>query len=261
MKVSLIQMMVTDHQQVNMNHALEMIQASQGELIILPEMFISPYQTDLFEQYIVTQDELDQLSSIARKKNCFIIAGSVPEEDHGKLYNTSFVFDDQGRIVGKYRKCHLFDIAIKNGQHFQESATLSAGSQYCIVDIKGIKIGIVICYDIRFPEMFRYYQQQGCEIVVVPASFNETTGPLHWQLLFQARAVDYSIYTIGASAAKNNLASYHSYGHSIICDPFARVIVQADNQECIIEEDLDMDVVKQIREQLPILKAYRTDIL
>ncbi|MFR3522969.1 MAG: carbon-nitrogen hydrolase family protein, partial [Clostridia bacterium] len=180
--------------------------------------------------------------------------------DNNKIYNTSFVFNRHGKKIAKHRKIHLFDIDIKGKQTFKESDTLSPGDDVTVFDSEFGKIGLCICYDLRFPELARLMVNKGAKVIIVPASFNMTTGPAHWHLMFRSRAVDNQIYTIGCSPASDYNSSYVSYGHSLIVSPFGEVLCELDDKENIITYEIDLDYVDKIREELPLLNHRRKDL-
>lgn len=190
----------------------------------------------------------------------YIIGGSIPEKDNDKIYNTCTVWDPSGNLIAKHRKVHLFDIDVKGGIRFKESETLTAGEQLTIIEIDGHKIGIGICYDIRFEEMARLYRNAGCEMLVYPAAFNMTTGPLHWELLQRSRANDNQLYVVTISPARDETADYIAWGHSMVVDPWAKVVKSAKENEEVLVHDIDFSLVKQVREQIPVFVQRRTDL-
>ena len=155
---------------------------------------------------------------------------------------------------------HLFDIDVKGGQYFKESDTLTPGDQVTVFDTEFGKMGLCICYDFRFPELARLMVDEGAQVIIVPAAFNMTTGPLHWELMFRQRAVDNQVYTIGAAPARDLNAGYHSWGHSIAADPWGKVLMEMEEKPDVEIVELDLDEVKKVREQLPLLKHRRGDI-
>jgi len=154
---------------------------------------------------------------------------------------------------------HLFDVDIPDIE-FKESDTITPGNRVTVVDTDPIKIGVAICYDIRFPELFRLMALKGADIMVVPGAFNMTTGPAHWKTTVRARAIDNQTYVAAVSPARNTNLSYVAYGHSIIVDPWGKVIGEAGYGEQIICATIDISYLKNVREELPLLKNRRTDI-
>lgn len=242
---------------------LEKIKDENPDFVILPEMFCCPYQTENFPIYAEKEGGpvWQQLSGYAKQYGIYLIGGSMPEKDaEGNVYNTSYIFDREGKQIGKHRKVHLFDIDVKGGQTFKESDTLTAGDSDTVFDTEFGKIGVMLCFDIRFPELSRMMVNDGARIVFVPAAFNMTTGPAHWELSFRTRALDNQIYMVGCAPARDVSAGYISWGHSIVTDPWGRVTGMLDENEGILLAELDMDYEEQVREELPLLKSRRKDI-
>ena len=242
---------------------LEKIRDENPDFVILPEMFCCPYQTENFPIYAEKEGGpvWQQLSGYAKQYGIYLIGGSMPEKDaEGNVYNTSYIFDREGKQIGKHRKVHLFDIDVKGGQTFKESDTLTAGDSDTVFDTEFGKIGVMLCFDIRFPELSRMMVNDGARIVFVPAAFNMTTGPAHWELSFRTRALDNQIYMVGCAPARDVSAGYISWGHSIVTDPWGRVIDMLDEKKGILLAELDMDYEEQVREELPLLKSRRKDI-
>lgn len=242
---------------------LEKIKDENPDFVILPEMFCCPYQTENFPIYAEKEGGpvWQQLSGYAKQYGIYLIGGSMPEKDaEGNVYNTSYIFDREGKQIGKHRKVHLFDIDVKGGQTFKESDTLTAGDSDTVFDTEFGKMGVMLCFDIRFPELSRMMVNDGARIVFVPAAFNMTTGPAHWELSFRTRALDNQIYMVGCAPARDVSAGYISWGHSIVTDPWGRVTGMLDENEGILLAELDMDYEEQVREELPLLKSRRKDI-
>ncbi|MGB9792683.1 MAG: carbon-nitrogen hydrolase family protein, partial [Thermacetogeniaceae bacterium] len=196
----------------------------------------------------------------AEENRVFLVGGSVPEKgDDGRLYNTSYVFDDMGRQVAKHRKVHLFDIDVE-GQYFKESDTLAPGNRATVFEAPFGRVGVMICYDLRFPELARLLVKRGAVIFAVPAAFNMTTGPAHWELLFRCRALDNQVFALGAAPARNTGAAYVSYANSIITDPWGRVVARLGEDEGVLVEEIDLGEVERIRSSLPLLKHVRSDV-
>lgn len=265
-KIAAIQMSTVADKMENVRTVktyLEKIKDENPDFVILPEMFCCPYQTENFPIYAEKEGGpvWQQLSGYAKQYGIYLIGGSMPEKDaEGNVYNTSYIFDREGKQIGKHRKVHLFDIDVKGGQTFKESDTLTAGDSDTVFDTEFGKMGVMLCFDIRFPELSRMMVNDGARIVFVPAAFNMTTGPAHWELSFRTRALDNQIYMVGCAPARDVSAGYISWGHSIVTDPWGRVIDMLDEKEGILLAELDMDYEEQVREELPLLKSRRKDI-
>lgn len=265
-KIAAIQMSTVADKMENVRTVktyLEKIKDENPDFVILPEMFCCPYQTENFPIYAEKEGGpvWQQLSGYAKQYGIYLIGGSMPEKDaEGNVYNTSYIFDREGKQIGKHRKVHLFDIDVKGGQTFKESDTLTAGDSDTVFDTEFGKIGVMLCFDIRFPELSRMMVNDGAKVIFVPAAFNMTTGPAHWELSFRTRALDNQIYMVGCAPARDVSAGYISWGHSIVTDPWGRVTGMLDENEGILLAKLDMDYEEQVREELPLLKSRRKDI-
>jgi len=190
----------------------------------------------------------------------YIIGGSIPERSEGKLYNTCIVISPSGDIIGKHRKVHLFDIDIPGKIRFIESETLTPGDSVTIVETEFCKIGIGICYDLRFPELALKMAKEGCKFLVYPGAFNMTTGPAHFELLQRARAIDNQIYVAAISPARDINATYIAWGHSSVCNPWGEVMVTTDEKEDIIYAEINLNRLEEIRKSIPVIKQKRYDV-
>lgn len=253
MRISLIQMRVTDSVERNLARAEELaLSAPKPDVIMLPEMFCCPYSPDSFiknaepEGSAVTR----ALSRISRETGAWLIGGSMPEAADGRIFNTCFVFDPKGREVARHRKAHMFDIDVEGGQRFCESDVLSKGEGTTVFDTPWGRFGVCVCFDIRFPDFIR--SMRGIDFLAVPAAFNMTTGPLHWELLFRARAVDEQIFTFGCAPARDEAGEYVSYGNSIAVSPWGRVIARAGAEETVLTIDADPEEISAVRRQIPV---------
>lgn len=265
MKIAQIQMAVCADKQANIRHACTLIRraAEQGiDMAMLPEMFCCPYDNGCFCAYgEVEGGEAQQaLSALAKELGIWIVGGSVPELVGEKIYNTAYVFDSTGACVARHRKTHLFDIDVDGGQRFFESDVLTAGRDVTVFDTPWGKMGLCICFDFRFEELARLMTLQGAQVLLVPAAFNMTTGPAHWELLFRQRAVDNQVFTVGTSPARDEQASYVAWGHSLVCSPWGRVLHSCAAAEEVAVTELDLSEVTAVRRQLPILSARREDL-
>ena len=232
-----------------------------SNLIVLPECFIGPYDVNLFEKYsepVLLNDEVNSPSVYMLQKcskenqEVYIFGGSIIENDDGKLYNTCLVFYN-GDLIAKYRKNNLYKINMKE-HSFCEGDILSPGINPTIVETKFGKIGLGICYDVRFPDLAKYYQIAGCKIIIYPGSFNRVTGPKHWKLLQQVRALDNLLYVVSCSTACSFGSTFESYGKSFIISPWGDVLSETElDSEEIISKEIEIENVNKYREILPIL--------
>ena len=265
MKLALIQMPVVKDKEENLHTAREYLrQAAENgaNLAILPEMFCCLYTNASFAQNAepVGGTVWSAMSAAAKEFGLWLVAGSMPEQDGARIYNTSFVFDPQGNQIARHRKMHLFDIDVKGGQRFMESDTFTAGDEVTVFDTEFGKFGLCICFDMRFPELARVMTLSGAQAILTPAAFNMTTGPLHWELMFRQRAVDNQLFTVGVAPARDVNGPYVSYGNSMACSPWGTVLCRADAAPELLLVELDLAENEAVRAQLPLLSARRTDV-
>ena len=233
---------------------LDSYDGPEPDFVVLPEIFTCPYDNSCFPQFAESGEgeTFRFLADLARESKRYVIGGSIPELDGGKIYNTSYVFDRGGNLIGKHRKIHLFDIDVKGGQYFKESDVLSPGKEITVFDTEFGKMGVCICFDIRFPDLFIAMRAAGVKMVFVPAAFNMTTGPAHWETLFRSRALDQQIFVLGCSPARDERASYVAYGHSIMTDPWGSVVCELGAEEGILSAQIDFGRVESVRQQIPL---------
>ncbi|MBC7100567.1 MAG: carbon-nitrogen hydrolase family protein [Methanobacteriales archaeon] len=265
MNLGICQMKVVNKKEENIKKAENMIRklAEEGsETIILPEMFNCPYDNSRFQEYAETQDgpTITRLKEVAKELKVHIIAGSIPEKTGEGIYNTSFIINPEGDIIGRHRKIHLFNINIPGKITFRESDTLLAGETPTIIKVGNVKIGVGICYDIRFPELSRIMTLKGASILAFPGAFNMVTGPAHWKTLIRARAIDNQVFVVAASPARDKKAEYVAYGHSMVADPWGSIIYEAGADETIKNVEIDLSQVENVRRRLPLLENRRPEI-
>ena len=265
MKIALLQLPVGYDKEQNIQYACEQVErAAAGgiDMAVLPEMFCCPYSGKYFREYGEGPGGQAQtaLSALAKKLGIILVGGSIPELEQERVYNTSFVYGQDGSLMARHRKMHLFDIAIKGGQSFKESDTLSSGDQITTFDTPFGTIGLCICFDMRFEELSRLMSLRGAKAIIVPAAFNMTTGPAHWEIMFRQRAVDNQLFTFGVAPARDEEGVYVSYGNSIAVNPWGEVMARCEGEECILVVEANLEEVNDVRSQLPILSARRTDV-
>ncbi|KAH0498864.1 hypothetical protein TgHK011_006092 [Trichoderma gracile] len=275
-KISCIQLASGADKDANLRHAADKVAEaarSGSKLVVLPECFNSPYGCDHFPQYAETllpsppsreqSPSFHALSAMAADNAVYLVGGSIPElnPETGKYYNTSLTFGPDGGLLATHRKVHLFDIDIPGKITFKESDVLSPGNKVTLVDLPEYgTIAVAICYDVRFPELATIAARRGAFALVYPGAFNLTTGPMHWRLLAQARAVDNQIYVALCSPARDMGASYHAWGHSLIVDPMAKVLVEADEHETIVQGELVGETIAEARKNIPLNSQRRFDV-
>ena len=243
--------------------ALSALDGQRPDLVCLGEMFACPYETSAFPRLAQPTGgpTWRRLSAMAAEHHVILSAGTVPEVDaDGHVYNTAYVFGPDGSQLARFRKMHLFDVDIPGGQRFRESDTLTAGDQVVTFDTGLCRMGVCVCFDCRFPELIRLMVLRGAQIILVPAAFNMTTGPAHWDVMFRSRAIDNQCFMVGTSPACDMDFTYHAYGHSIAVSPWGTVLSEMDEKEGAALTDIDLSEIARIRRQLPLLSARRTDL-
>lgn len=206
------------------------------------------------------------LSQLARELNIYLIGGSIPEIGESadrQVFNTCTVYDRSGDLIAKHRKVHLFDIDVPGKIRFMESETLSPGNSLTTFDAPelGIRVGLGICYDIRFPELSILTAARQCQLLVFPGAFNTTTGPAHWELLIRSRALDNQVFVAAVSPARStDKEGYKAWGHSTVADPWANILATTEHSEDIVMAEIDLNQLEAIRSQIPVLRQKRTDL-
>jgi predicted amidohydrolase len=263
-KIAVIQIDTKSDMQANLKKISEMIDRAVmngANFISLPENMSQ--MTNLSEERIIEDipgTAITFMSEIAIKYNIWIHCGSIKEYNkNGKTFNTTVVLNNKGKIIGKYRKIHLFDVDLKESGSFRESDKNANGEDIVNVETEMGNLGLSICYDIRFPELYRLMTLNGAEVIFVPANFTSTTGKAHWETLLRARAIENGVYIV-ASAQTGQKHNMLAYGHSMIVDPWGEVIAQAQDEETIIYGEIDLDYIYQIREKVPSIKNRREEV-
>lgn len=267
-KIAAIQMTSQKDVEKNLAKVEQLLKqaASEGAtLAVLPEMF--PLQSPEALAKLTIAEPLKQgnihafLSKQAEKNRLWIVGGTIPvKAKNNKVYATSLVFNAQGQYIAHYNKIHLFDVKITEQEKYCESATTEAGNNLCLVDTPLGKLGLAVCYDIRFPEMFRCLFNQGAEIFAVPCAFTPRTGKAHFEVLMRARAIENFSYVIAACQTGEHNNGRQTYGHSLIISPWGEILAELPEEEGIIVADIDLYLLKKIRVNIPI-KEHQKMIL
>jgi deaminated glutathione amidase len=267
MRIAVLQVNSKNDKEANVREALRLLElaAERGaDVAVLPENvnYLGPKEGLLRAAEEIPGPTSERFAAKARELGVWILAGSIPEvseyADHN--YNTSLLIDRQGAIVARYRKIHLFDVEISGNVSAQESATVAPGEEVVTADVEGHTVGLSICYDLRFPELYRELALRGAEIVFVPAAFTLYTGKDHWTTLLRARAIENQCFVVAAGQIGTHEPNMSCYGRSTIIDPWGTVLAQAPDGVGIADADLDLDRVAEIRRQLPSLSNRRPDV-
>ena len=236
--------------------------APRCDLIALPEVFaIRGDDAD----YRAAAERLPgaitkRLMALAVRARAWVLAGSVIERCRGKIYNTSVLIDRQGRIAAHYRKIHLFEANLKNGQVVRESDIYAAGDKPVMAEVEGWSCGLAICYDLRFPELFRYYSKHGATLFFVPSNFTQKTGKDHWETLLRARAIENQSFVVAPNqCGANPRTGIASHGHSLVVGPWGDVLATAGDKETILTVTLQPEALRRTRARIPVLYHRRLD--
>jgi omega-amidase len=266
-KVALIQWEIRTHWQDNMATAWELLERAGkagAQLAVLPEMFTLPYDMALVPERAESVPDgptCGELSRWAKTLDVVLVGGSIPERDHdGRFYNTATLWDRDGRFLDKHRKMHLFDVNLPGGVSVQESAVFTPGNKVTVQEVLGFRLGLAICYDLRFPELFRLMALAGAEMVALPGAFNQVSGPAHWELLLRNRAMENTFYVAGVSTTAPKGSVYNSWGHSMMVGPFAEITASMGRSEGFAMGVLEPERIREIRMRLPLLSQRRNDL-
>lgn len=264
---AVIQLSSQDDVEKNLGRARELVrQARQAgaELVVLPENFAIMGEE---EEKRVLAESLENggkissfCASLAKEQGVFVVAGGMPEksDDRERPFNTSALFGPSGELVARYRKIHLFDVDVPGGQSYRESRSTMGGGEPVVTDVRGVPLGMTVCYDLRFPELYRRLAALGARIITVPAAFTLMTGKDHWHVLLRARAIENQVFILAAAqtgkhASRGEGGGRQTYGKSLIVDPWGDVLAQAAEGEGFAMARLDFDAQDRVRAALPCL--------
>ncbi len=263
MKIALCQLDVTTDYESNIRSARAMLlEAGErgAQIAVLPEMFTMVYSPKRFcavAEACEGGEAFHMLSQAATRTRMAVVGGTIPEKDGGFIYNTSMCFDQSGEYVGKYRKAHLFDVALPGKRPFRESDALKHGDGYPLyLPQFPIKTGVCVCFDVRFPEWQRFLMKQDIDLLALPAAFSNDTGPRHWELLLRARALDNQCFVAGVSPAHSDFV----YGHSMLAAPDGSVVYDCGEKEGVYLVELDFRLLEEMRQSIPVKKLRRLDL-
>ena len=263
MRVAVCQLNTRDDRAANLRVARDLLAeaADRGsDLAVLPEL-VDYLGTRAGEPVAEPVDgEFGTfVADTARDLRMAVVAGSFRETGpgDGRVFNTSLVFDADGRRVAAYRKIHLYDVEIPGRVSYAESATVAPGEQVVVVEVGGVRLGLSICYDLRFPELYRLLAVDGARVLVVPAAFMAHTGRDHWEVLLRARAIENQCWVVAAAQIGDSDPGRTCYGRSMVVDPWGTVVAQAPDTVGVTVADLDLDRLETIRAELPSLANRR----
>ncbi|HZU01390.1 MAG TPA: carbon-nitrogen hydrolase family protein [Ktedonobacteraceae bacterium] len=245
--------------------ALDRAASLGAEFVALPEywIYLGPYLGFDAVAQTVPGPAIELLQEKARKHRMIVHGGSIVERHAqlpGKFYNTSVLINRDGEIVAQYRKIHLFDVDLANGEKHYESERIVPGDRIITAEIDGITFGLTVCYDLRFPELYRSLALQGAQILLVPAGFTLHTGRDHWEVLLRARAIENLCYVVAPAQVGSYPPNRHCFGRSMIVDPWGLVLAQAQDMPTVICSDIDLAQIEHARTQIPCLQHRHPDV-
>ncbi len=272
MKISIIQMNSISDKAANIAAAEALIERAVREerpdWVLLPEFFdwAGGVKADKLKnaETFPGGPACEMARRQAVKHRIFVHAGSIMEKIQGeeRIHNTSVVFNREGEEIARYRKIHLFDVTTPDGTSYKESQTVKAGDKVVTYDCEGVTVGCSICYDLRFPDLFLALAERGAQIIALPAAFTMLTGKDHWEVLLRARAIETEAY-VCASAQTGSFTvgneQRHTYGHSLVADPWGHVIAKASDGPGVVSARIDKDMVKKVRAMIPVAE-HRVNI-
>ncbi|MFA6118716.1 MAG: carbon-nitrogen hydrolase family protein [Parachlamydiales bacterium] len=264
--VAAIQMNSGDSVKVNLARVAQLVQDSAkkgAQLIVLPEnaAFFGKNEKDKFlvsEKYQNGPIQ-DFMSKLAKNHNVWLIGGTIPiiDEENGKTFSSSIVWNEKGEIVSRYDKMHLFDVFVDENEQYQESEAITSGKKIICIESPFGKLGLSICYDLRFPELFRAQVQNGVNIISISSAFTNTTGKIHWECLIKARAIENQCYVIASNQTGIHPTGFQSFGHSMIVDPWGKVLASLEEEEGVVLAEIDLEYLKILRKRFPVLEHQK----
>jgi deaminated glutathione amidase len=266
LNVAIIQMNSRDDKGVNVATALDLIDraaATGARLVALPEVwpYLGPDDVIFDQAETIPGPISEQLAQRARRHGIYIHGGSIYEKRPGDpgMYNTTVVLDPTGEIIARYSKIHMYDVVLDGVAKYQESATVTPGNEVAITEIDGVQVGLTICYDLRFPELFRILALKGAQAIMLPAAFTLMTGKDHWEPLIRARAIENELYMIAPAQWGTHPPGNWCYGRSMVVDPWGTVVTTASDGVGIAYATVDPSRVEAVRRQIPSLANRRPE--
>ncbi|CAD7085095.1 unnamed protein product [Hermetia illucens] len=266
-RIALIQHYISENKDENLEHVVERVRQvcreSNPRIVALPECFNTPYATNYFAGYsepVPSGPTCKRLAALAKELNIYFVAGSIPEKDGDKVYNCATVWSPEGKLLGKHRKVHLYDTAIVGDIVFTESDGFTPGSDFTVVEMDGHKVGIGICNDMRFDEFCRSYRNKGCEMLIWPFALVVSQGLSHFEMMLRTRALDNQMYVCGISAARDEKSVCVQWGHSMVVNPWGRIVQEAGIGSEVVVADIDWKLLEECRHQVPLFEQRRTDL-
>ncbi|MBI2540015.1 MAG: carbon-nitrogen hydrolase family protein [Deltaproteobacteria bacterium] len=258
--VAAIQMLASPDKDANLREAEAAVRAAAGRgarVVALPEVFNWRGDKNDERRYaeLIPGPTAELMGRLAGELRIYLLSGSILEQipGHSRAYNTSLLFGPDGSNIARYRKIHLFDVDIEGGVSTMESETRQPGEEVVVAETDFCPMGLTVCYDLRFPELYRALVSKGAQVVFVPSAFTAVTGEAHWEPLLRARAIENQVYIVAPDQIGKNPKSFATYGNSMIVDPWGRVLARASDFPGVIFAEVDLTYLKKVRAELPSL--------
>ena len=259
MKIALIQITVGSDLDENFEKSKKFLEESLNsnpDFILFPECFL--YLSSKSKIVIeMSHVSIKYYKNFSKMNKVYLLLGSLPITENNKLFNRSILINPDGNIISMYDKIHMFDIILKNGESYKESDFYSPGNELKMTDVLGYSVGHSICYDLRFPKMYRALAKKGAHIIVIPSAFTYTTGKVHWHTLIKARAIENGVFILAPNQWGVNNENRATYGHTLIVDPWGEILAEADESEMIVTSELNLNKVQECQNAIPVLDNDR----
>lgn len=265
--VAVLQMNSGEDKAQNVETALRLIDEAAGtgaRLVVLPEIwtYLGKEDGNRANAERIPGPVTDALAAKAKEHGIYVHGGTMLEKRDGepKLFNTTVVFGPNGELVAQYSKIHMFDVVLDGVASYKESNTVQRGEEIVTFDMDGTTVGLAICYDLRFPELFRILTLRGADVIVLPAAFTMTTGKDHWEVLIRARAIENQVYMVSCGQYGADSSGKWCYGRSLIADPWGTVLATAPDREYVLRATVDLDYLQKVRRQVPSVQNRQADL-
>lgn len=234
---------------------------SGAQLVVLPENFALMGLQETDKVHIAEVDRQgpiqDKISELAKRFGLWVVAGTIPLKTEGSRVRAAcMVYDDKGQRVGRYDKIHLFDVRVSEQEAHHESETIEPGNQLVVVDTPVGRIGLTVCYDLRFPELYQQLLAKGAQLFTVPSAFTAVTGLAHWEILLRSRAIENLCYVLAPNQGGHHENNRQTYGHSMVVEPWGKIVAQGDIGAGIVLADIDLNRLDHLRKQFPCVDHH-----
>ncbi len=257
MKLALIQLTVEDDINYNFEKVVNFLNeaiAKKPDFILLPECFLyisnNPKDT-ISNSFLINNEFTVYFKKFAKDNKISLLLGSMSINYNNKLYNSSILIDTNGNIISEYKKIHMFDVKLSDNEYYNESETYSSGNSINLVNYNNVILGHSICYDLRFPKLYRLLAKKGAQIILAPSAFTKKTGEAHWHVLVRARAIENGVFIIAPNQWGTNKNNRSTYGHSLVVSPWGEIIADGTIGEKVIFCEINLKDAKKAQESIP----------